>query len=233
MRVLVHALAGQSYCPVCDNRVARWKRFVRDKVQGRQGVLCPHCRSFERTRQFKLWLDQQQVLRPGLRLLHFAPEPGLERLFRAKLGISYVTCDVAMRGVDRNEDITRLSFDDQSFDFIYCSNVLEHVLDDRKGMAELHRVLAVGGGAFLQVPIRGAVTYEDYSITDPVERTKHFGQSDHVRFYGEDFKDRLQDAGFKVDAIWLPDALRFADNNDIQRMNLAKRELCHYCRKER
>jgi hypothetical protein len=98
-------------------------------------------------------------------------------------------------------------------------------------MAELHRVLAVGGGTFLQVRLRGAVTYEDYAITDSAERTKHLGQSDHVRFYGEDFKDRLEDAGFQVEAMWMPDELGLTDK-EIQRMNLAKRELCHYCRKQ-
>ena len=39
------------------------------------------------------------------------------------------------------------------------------------------------------------------SITDPVERTRLYGQSDHVRQYGEDFRDRLESVGFGVLSI--------------------------------
>ena len=40
---------------------------------------------------------------------------------------------------------------------------------------------------------------EDNSIVLPEERTKHFGQHDHVRIYSvEGLKDRLKNNGFKV-----------------------------------
>jgi hypothetical protein len=42
-------------------------------------------------------------------------------------------------------------------------------------------------------------TYEDFSITEPADRQRHFGQWDHVRVYGPDFKHRCQEAGFKVE----------------------------------
>jgi len=41
-------------------------------------------------------------------------------------------------------------------------------------------------------------TLEDFSITDPKERERVFGQNDHVRIYGLDKKDRLEAAGFTV-----------------------------------
>ena len=37
--------------------------------------------------------------------------------------------------------------------------------------------------------------------TSPRERNQHFGQYDHVREYGTDFKDRVEEVGFKVDMI--------------------------------
>lgn len=57
-----------------------------------------------------------------------------------------------------------------------------------------------GGWGIMQVPLdkKRLVTYEDNSITEPLEREKAFGLKDHVRFYGLDYKKRLEDAGFFV-----------------------------------
>ena len=109
-----------------------------------------------------------------------------------------------------------------------CSNVLEHVSDDRMAMRELHRVLAPGGTAFVQVPIRGETTFEDPSVTDPVERTRLFGQEDHVRFYGRDIIQRLEQAGFQVEEFYMLDVLQVTPD-EIKRMNLGKREPVHKC----
>ena len=50
----------------------------------------------------------------------------------------------------------------------------------------------------MQVPIIRDKTFEDFSITKPEDRERVFGQWDHVRVYGKDYKDRLEKAGFKV-----------------------------------
>ncbi|GHC06846.1 hypothetical protein GCM10007047_24870 [Cerasicoccus arenae] len=163
-------------------------------------------------------------------MLHFAPEKSLAPRLRTALGDRYVTTDLFMSGVDRKEDITQMTFADASFDFIYCSNVLEHVTEDAAAMSELYRVLAPGGVAIVQVPIRGSKTYEDDSITDPRERFKHFGQGDHVRYYGEDIDERLERAGFSVAPFYMLDELTLSEA-DILRMNLGKRELIHKCEK--
>lgn len=45
-------------------------------------------------------------------------------------------------------------------------------------------------------------TYEDHSIRTAAEREKHFGQYDHVRWYGrEDYFARLEQAGFKTEVL--------------------------------
>ena len=60
------------------------------------------------------------------------------------------------------------------------------------------RVLKPKGWAVLQVPINREVTYEDTEIVTPDDRLRVFGQSDHVRSYGKDYYDRLEEAGFRV-----------------------------------
>jgi predicted SAM-dependent methyltransferase len=85
-----------------------------------------------------------------------------------------------------------------SMDVVYCSHVLEHVSDDRMAMREFARVLKPSGWAVLLVPIWAEHTFEDPSVTDPKERERLFGQDDHVRRYGPDFADRVNEAGFDV-----------------------------------
>jgi hypothetical protein len=223
------------YCPVCQRRIYKWLPFRRNigKLKRRLepgGRLCPYCRSLERTRHFIIYLEKNNILDSKPRFLHFAPEEGLEPRLRSLLKNNYVTTDLYKAGVDRKEDITNMSFDNNSFDFIYCSNVLEHVKDDKSAMAELYRVLAPGGTAIIQVPIGGNTTYEDDFIIDCVERAQHFGQADHVRLYGRDIFYRLSDAGFSVEELFMPDVLNISDE-EITRMNLNKREIAHKCMK--
>ena len=223
------------YCPVCEIPILQWVPFGRGVGDGQIRVepelrLCPNCGSFERTRHFVLWLKKFKTLEGTPRFLHFAPERVFTEKLREALGTNYVTNDLFMENVDRHEDITAMSFGDDSFDFIYCSNVLEHVEDDANAMKELYRVLAPGGTAIIQVPIEGETTYEDPAITDPVERTKHFGQEDHVRYYGRDIQERLSSAGFQVREFTMLDELKLSEK-DIVRMNLDKEELIYECTK--
>ena len=105
-----------------------------------------------------------------------------------------VNCDLVF-------DITDMNFGDSCFDFIICNHVLEHIQDDRKAMSELFRVLKPSGEAILQVPISkyNKGTFEDFLIILPEEREKYFGQKNHVRIYGRDYKGRLESVGFKVE----------------------------------
>ena len=62
------------------------------------------------------------------------------------------------------------------------------------------RVLQPSGWALVSVPLEiEGRTVEDPSITDPAERTRLFGEPGHVRAYGIDIIDRLEEAGFNVE----------------------------------
>jgi SAM-dependent methyltransferase len=133
-------------------------------------------------------------------MLHVAPELCLESRFRVRLGSNYVTADLSPKAT-LQMDITSIPFSDASFDFVYCSHVLEHVHDDRKAMREFCRVLKSNGSAILLVPISLEKTFEDASVVDPEDRRRLFGQSDHVRRYGRDYVDRLRETGFNVSIV--------------------------------
>lgn len=182
-------------CPLCGGR---FRKFL--KLHERASVRCPRCRSFDRHRLLWLYLQARTDLMAGRRrLLHMAPEGAIQQRLGAVPGLQYVSVDIAMPIVDVKADITRLPFRDGAFDCLMCYHVLEHVADDRAAMAELARILAPGGWGLVQVPQSGKPeTDEDPAVTDPAERHRRFGQYDHVRYYGDDFKGRLEEAGFRV-----------------------------------
>jgi predicted SAM-dependent methyltransferase len=198
-------------CPFCG-----WKgpSFLPNGVVLRKNARCPRCNSLERHRLYYLYLKGVIPTGRPIKVLHFAPEKILINLFRAYDNIEYISADLEPGKAMVTADITKTPFDDNSFDLIFCSHVLEHVPDDHMAMNELYRILNPSGFAILQVPIRTHAdgvsvtsTYEDFTITDPSEREKAFGQRDHVRIYGPDFLDRLQAAKFNVSLIKFVDEL--------------------------
>jgi SAM-dependent methyltransferase len=115
-------------------------------------------------------------------------------------GVRYVAIDLTSGAVNARADIGHLGIADNTFDAVISNHVLEHVEDDARAMRELARVLRPEGWAVLQVPIDldRERTFEDWTICDPEAREAAFGQHDHVRVYGRDYKDRLEMAGFEV-----------------------------------
>lgn len=75
----------------------------------------------------------------------------------------------------------------------------------------------------LQHPImRDHDTVEDPSVTSPEDRRAHFGQEDHVRIYGRDFKTRLERAGFVVQIV---EAERAVPASTVERYSLRESAL--------
>ena len=126
-------------------------------------------------------------------------------------------------------DISDIQYPDNTFDVVYCSHVLEHVPDDRRALREFWRVLKIGGWAILQVPITSDVTFEDPTVTSPEERERLFGQHDHVRRYGPDYRNRLVDVGFSVT---VDSFVRELDERTVSRYGLMRSEDVYFCRKD-
>ena len=169
----------------------------------RENALSPGTLSLERHRQMWLYLQNEtDFFTKNYKVLHIAPEQEFLRKFKKMKNLDYISADLFSPIVDVKADILDLPFENESFDIIFCNNVLEHIEDDRKAMSELLRVMKKGGWGIVQVPMKNSLekTYEDFTIKDPKERQKHFGQYDHVRWYGMDYFDRLKSVGFEADA---------------------------------
>ena len=201
-------------CPFCnysskdlallglDFPVIREKNII---GAGVRQALCHKCGSTDRERLVYVYLKNrlQVFTDKNKEILHIAPEWNLSKKI-CEFGFeSYICGDLQPENYPnyvQKISILEIPYSENTFDLIICNHVLEHIPNDLDAMKELYRVLKVGGQAILQVPIskNSTITFEDFSITDPTEREKVFGQSDHVRIYGQDYADRLISCGFKV-----------------------------------
>ncbi|MET0659299.1 MAG: methyltransferase domain-containing protein [Steroidobacteraceae bacterium] len=204
------------HCPVCEKPA---KRFAPYGIPPREEACCIHCGSLERHRMTWLYLQRETDLFDGQAkcVLHIAPERQFEKVLRKRIGSGYLTADLLNPRAMVQMDVTDIQYEDDAFDVVYCSHVLEHVDDDNKAMRELRRVLKPSGWAIVLVPLTVETTFEDPSVTDPGERLRLFGQDDHVRRYGPDFAERLRNAGFSVKLVEPED---FLTSDEISAMRI-------------
>lgn len=215
-----------AHCNVCDQpvqafsslpefflthlREAGWPYpFEQSETCNVDAYLCPHCDASDRDRLYALYL-QEYVLHRGpepLRLLDFAPSLPLKKWLttyatRTGLDLVYRSADLFAEEVDDTVDLMDMhAYREGQFEVFLCSHVLEHVVDDRKALREIFRVLKPGGVAVLLVPIVLGLKAidEDPTVTDPSERWRRFGQDDHVRLYSKaGFMERVREAGFQL-----------------------------------
>jgi SAM-dependent methyltransferase len=223
-------LRGSTYTDPIDGK--SYRRFLPyGYAKVRENVLAPGTLSLERHRLFWLYLKNETTFFSApLRVLHFAPEQAFVQKFKKQKNLTYTTTDLNSPIADVKADICDLPFKDNSFDFIICNHVLEHIPDDTKAMQELYRVLAPLGTAIVQVPYdaKREITYQDDTITDQSERTRIFGQYDHLRVYGMDYFKKLSSIGFDVNAL---DYTSSISSEDIERYRLCKGELLPVCKK--
>jgi len=194
--VEAHEAQADCRCPCCGY-VGKFRSFGSD---ARPGAQCPACLSLERHRLLRLAVIQGVLSFDGKRILHFAPEEAVTAEVRKAKTVAYETADLVPGRAMVTLDIENIDRTAEAYDLIICSHVLEHV-DDRKAFAEMFRILAPGGLLVALVPvIEGwSTTYEDSSKTSEKERELYFGQTDHVRLYGADFRDRIRAADFVLD----------------------------------
>ena len=162
--------------------------------RGKRGnMICADCRSDGRTRLTWLILQSRNLLRPGLRCLHLAPEMALAPRLRTLLGDGYDPVDIAPELFPHAPGIRRFdlvrdapSLPTGGYDLILHSHVMEHVRGNVTAILyHLHRALAPEGHQVCCIPFMRDRHYaEDLGPLLPEEATVRFGQDDHVRVFG-------------------------------------------------
>ena len=218
-------LSGNEYeCPFCGGKYRKLLPggenlpfFKENKIIGggrRLNMLCPRCHSTDRDRLIYLYLTSNALLsKQNISLLHIAPEPALKKFLKKFSNITYSCGDKFEKGYNgfyydkdtKPLDLTSLPFSEKSFDIVICNHVLEHVVNEKKALNEIFRVLKPDGWAILQVPIACELAQtKDNNADSDEKRVLLYGQRDHVRLYGLDYLSRLKEQGFNV-KDWSPE----------------------------
>jgi SAM-dependent methyltransferase len=95
--------------------------------------------------------------------------------------------------------LLEMPFENSRFDIILCNHVLEHIPEDGKAVAELHRVLKKGGMLILGVPNEGCFLAQ---VRNRIVQPSIASTTDHVNFYTEArLVPLLTQAGFEVSRV--------------------------------
>lgn len=173
-------------CPICGSAEFQLR-------QKRGYVLCAGCGSNERARLIWMMLAEHDLLRPGLRVLHIAPERAFAGRLQDLYGDGYEPVDIDPALYDFLPDIRRIDLVEEAaklpsdyYDIILHSHVMEHIPCNITAILyHLHRSLTPEGKQVCCVPIiRDGYYAEDLGPIATEEATRRFGQDDHVRTFG-------------------------------------------------
>jgi SAM-dependent methyltransferase len=198
------------YCIICLS-----VNILGDGPNGRKSASCPNCGSLERYRVLKMLVEiiAEHLRKSGIlgKVIEVAPSNVSKRIFSI-FGSNYETFDLNPsadgRECDYVADVCKIPISDNSVSLFVALHVLEHVENDRLALREISRVLSSNGICILQVPLAPeSQSTQEELIHDDSERIAQYGQIDHVRLYGEDILERIEESGMLAAFISARDIL--------------------------
>jgi SAM-dependent methyltransferase len=151
-------------CPICSSAI----------VGACPRRKCPQCGNADRTRSvFLLYSDLLPITRQRHALI-FTEENWLN-------SDHFATFERSIYLGENSLDIQRIARPDNSYEWVVCNHVLEHVAKDAEALKEMFRVLRTGGILQLTIPTPSKVYHTfDWGFPDP-------NKVGHYRNYGADF----------------------------------------------
>ena len=183
----------------------------------RERVLCPLCQMNNRTRA-SIQILQQTLAAYKKSRIYIAEQVtplygALKKQYQNLVGSEYLGEKVAFGSCDergiRNESIIKLTFEDNSFDYILNFDVLEHIPNVSFALDEIYRVLAKNGTLLLTVPFLPGETETRVRATiDDLGKIVHLMEPQYhgdpiadagclcFQDFGWDLLDQMRDIGF-------------------------------------
>lgn len=234
---LKYERTGDKECLLCGNRIVRFTGAGNPSANGiigggyRENAVCPCCAGLDRMR-WVYWVLKNftSIFQSHCTVIHFAPEKQISEKIQNNVYCDYYPGDIVRYGTIHRIDVTNIPYNDKMADFIIINHVMEHVKDEKKAINELVRVLKDEGKLIMSFPIsRMQKTFEDDSFISEIDREKYYGQEDHVRLYGIDFKEHIESYGLKVQTFSPKDYL---SDKDINKYGLIEDDVVLICSKE-
>ena len=200
--------------------------FVVDRLNR---PICRQCKSKPRHRAAMLAIDKVVGLKPGMRVMHLAPEAGIAERIHAVVGRGYDPRDFdpapfaerigrRVRGLDLCSATTQLQAN--RYDLVLHNHVIEHLpCNYTMALLRLQDAVKPGGYHLFTLPIVAGYFRED---ADPAltkkERSEQFLQRDHMRRFGVEDFDRSLGAVFGIGKDYA--MLDFMSEADLTRANI-------------
>ena len=243
IKTLVRYGGNRFYCPCCEGHLRTLKPFTGVfSIKGMPvdcftpNAICPSCGSAIRNRFLVTVLREHTPLFSSAapcRLLHFAPEMSVARQLRRRPNLDYVTGDIepSLYFADTLYiDATDIPFEDESFDVVISSHVLDAIPDDQRAISEIHRILRPDGWTLVAVPIYGDTTYE-IKGADEAQRRQMYGIDTHARLNGLDFREKLVASGFSVETLCIDNVPGNYVDRSVQSPHIESDKYLFMCRK--
>ena len=240
----VNYTGGGMYCLLCGNAPEKFqtggfqaaeqsKLFREHYIIGggyRENFKCPVCGALDRERwQLYVLSNFTAIFKEPCRVLHFAPETHMEKFFIANPKLEYYTGDIVPGRAMHVTDILDIQYKDETFDYVVMNHVLEHIADIAKAMDEIRRVLKPSGKLIISFPICiDQPTMESPEIDTPEKRLEFYGQKDHVRLFGNDYIERLEEFGWRVKEFSPKD---LCGKREIERYGFIEDDILMICEK--
>lgn len=146
----------KGYCPCCEQEV----NFVAHNSWLRDYFRCSNCNSIPRERALMLTIVKEYPNWKSLIIHESSPENRGHSVNLKKQARNYIETQfyvnekpgIMVNGVC-NEDLENQTFENESFDLVITSDVMEHIYEPEKAFKEIHRTLKPGGAHIFSVPL--------------------------------------------------------------------------------
>lgn len=177
-------------CPVCRWSGSKFGYSSAASVNAfHANDICLGCGANRRTRRMLEVVTDVFDLNRTAVVVDVGAASATRKFFHHREQAQYLTVDLYKES-DIRSSITDIDLGEGTADVVMCCHVLEHIIEDQRGIAELHRILKPKGLAILMVPQKAGLA-QTQRIPDVT--LDGFG---HVWDYGDDFPKRVEEVGF-------------------------------------